>query len=364
MTKICIEDTFLKIDPESIYIHREGGFLLISDSDTGNVFSQVKSIMNYKITPENIYVQKNEKEKYIQSLIKKKNLPEPAAVVLSHLNTGKIEIITEKNVTAIVSTDYPRKSIDVGISPVDEKYFLSDVFINTLVIINENLDFNTILKLFKTAVEAITSSLWDLDVNNSLNRNILYNDEDESLLMACTGFRPSKLTMEEMVELKRSVHKCVDAAVSNSMRNNGFPKTIIDYIRDNGVEVDDLVQAGFELLVGIEETPELRLELRNQILKSLKDVNVIALVMAGIRLEGDFNRQRIAGVDVYNDPAYLYADEVLGMAIANHIAGTKAIFNFKRYDEEKPGIIRGLGPILDDIFAGIVAGCMSKILEE
>jgi alpha-ribazole phosphatase CobZ len=67
---------------------------------------------------------------------------------------------------------------------------------------------------------------------------------------------------------------------------------------------------------------------------------------------------------VDDDPSYLYADEVLGMAIANQIAGTKAIFNFKRYDEVKPGIIGDLGPILDDVFAGLVAGCMSKIFEE
>ncbi len=48
----------------------------------------------------------------------------------------------------------------------------------------------------------------------------------------------------------------------------------------------------------------------------------------------------------------------------HQIAGTKAIFNFKRYDEEKPGVIGKLGPVLDDVFAGLVADCMSKIFEE
>jgi alpha-ribazole phosphatase CobZ len=86
--------------------------------------------------------------------------------------------------------------------------------------------------------------------------------------------------------------------------------------------------------------------------------------MAGIRLEEDYARHRVRGVDVDDDPAYLYSDEVMGMAVANQIAGTKAIFNFKRYDEEKPGIIGVLGPVLDDVFAGLVAGCMSKIFEE
>jgi phosphatidylglycerophosphatase A len=54
----------------------------------------------------------------------------------------------------------------------------------------------------------------------------------------------------------------------------------------------------------------------------------------------------------------------MGMSVANQIAGTKAIFNFKRYDEAKPGVIANLGPVLDDIFAGLIAGCMSKIFED
>ena len=35
-----------------------------------------------------------------------------------------------------------------------------------------------------------------------------------------------------------------------------------------------------------------------------------------------------------------------------------------RLYEAKPGIIGGLGPMVDDIFAGLIAGCMSKIFEE
>jgi len=55
------------------------------------------------------------------------------------------------------------------------------------------------------------------------------------------------------------------------------------------------------------------------------------------------------------------AGNVLGLAIANQIAGTEGIFNFNRYIEAKPGIIWGLPPILDSAFAGLIAGCISKI---
>ena len=148
------------------------------------------------------------------------------------------------------------------------------------------------------------------------------------------------------------------------MKDKDLPLSIYDFMANVGVEIPQLVEAGLELLVGVEKTEELELALEKQLKKALDDINVVVMIVAGIRVEDDLVNHRIAGINVDDDPAYLYCDEVLGMAIANQIAGTKAIFNFKRYDEEKPGVIATLGPMLDDVFAGLVAGCMSKLFEE
>ena len=148
------------------------------------------------------------------------------------------------------------------------------------------------------------------------------------------------------------------------MEEKGISNSIYEFMSEVGVEVPQLVEAGLELLAGVEKTEKLEMALEKQIRKSLEDINVVVLIVAGIRVEDELKNHRIKGVDVDDDPAYLYSDEILGMAIANQIAGSKAIFNFKRYDEAKPGIIRTLGPMLDDVFAGLVAGCMSKLFEE
>ena len=140
------------------------------------------------------------------------------------------------------------------------------------------------------------------------------------------------------------------------MENNNQSKSIYDFMKEAGVELPQLVDAGLELLAGVEKDEELELRLEKQIKKALEDINVVVLIMAGIRVEEDLLQHRIEGVNVDDDPAYLYTDEVLGMAIANQIAGTKAIFNFKRYDEAKPGIIGTLGPMLDDVFFFFLTG--------
>lgn len=165
-------------------------------------------------------------------------------------------------------------------------------------------------------------------------------------------------------DLKLRIEDAVEISLEDAFKHLKLTFGILDYFVSEGILIGDLVDAGMELVEGVEVTEELEDKMEAQILKSLTDINVIALLVAAMRTEQDLTGNRIREVDVSDDPAYLYTDEVLGLAISNQIAGTKATFNFKRYDEAKPGIIYGLPPMLDDIFAGLIAGCMSKIFEE
>jgi adenosylcobinamide hydrolase len=88
------------------------------------------------------------------------------------------------------------------------------------------------------------------------------------------------------------------------------------------------------------------------------------MISAGMRLEEDSRMDLIPQMDseeFVRDPLYLLADEMIGRQIADYIGGTKASFEFNRFDREKPGILRKLGPVMDDVIAGIAAGISSKM---
>ena len=57
----------------------------------------------------------------------------------------------------------------------------------------------------------------------------------------------------------------------------------------------------------------------------------------------------------------LVADEILGIAIANYIGGARGVFEFVRFDQAKPGILKKLGPIINDAVGGLVAGVSSNV---
>jgi len=136
---------------------------------------------------------------------------------------------------------------------------------------------------------------------------------------------------------------------------------------EHGVTLDSMVNAGFALYVGdgsqmsIEGKKE---EFSKMLTRQLRDPNVALLIEAAVHLDDKVKPEASGVFSDTQDPSSLVADELIGMSIAEFIAGKRGLFNYVRYDKEKPGIIAELPPFLDDAIAALVAGCMTRLFEE
>jgi alpha-ribazole phosphatase CobZ len=139
---------------------------------------------------------------------------------------------------------------------------------------------------------------------------------------------------------------------------------ILERLEQQGVVLSDIVDAAMALYVphGI-EAQEATARLEEKIMAALSDPNVSSLLIAAILLEDELVNNR-ENSELGNDPVFLLADEIIGMALAELIGGTYARFEFTRYDQQKPGILSHLGPFLDDAVAGLIAGCTSRLYSE
>ncbi|MFX1452207.1 MAG: phosphatidylglycerophosphatase A, partial [Promethearchaeota archaeon] len=132
----------------------------------------------------------------------------------------------------------------------------------------------------------------------------------------------------------------------------------------------DLIETAMELYIphpGVENKEKARISLEKNINKFLKDPNVAILLMAAFRLQEDGEQGLIPMItkeDFVKDPVFIIADEMLGMAISNYIAGTRGIFEFYRFDSKKPGILKNMGVFIDDIIGGLLAGVSSLMYSE
>jgi len=128
----------------------------------------------------------------------------------------------------------------------------------------------------------------------------------------------------------------------------------------------DLIDTALELFVphpGVETREKAAKILEEEFMDALSDVNVSCMVVACFRAEEDARAGLIPGLsrERFMGRPGLVADELLGMAIACYIAGVKGIFEFIRFDQAKPGILRKLGPITNDAIGGLISGVSSNM---
>jgi len=141
---------------------------------------------------------------------------------------------------------------------------------------------------------------------------------------------------------------------------------LLKYLEGKGLTLEDLVACAVEMFVphpGVENAEKAVVILREGFLDVLEDVNVSALLVAAFRAQEDAENGLIPGLsrERFLGRPGLVADEILGIAIADYIAGARGVFEFTRFDQAKPGILKKLGPLTNDAVGGLVAGVSSNM---
>jgi alpha-ribazole phosphatase CobZ len=144
---------------------------------------------------------------------------------------------------------------------------------------------------------------------------------------------------------------------------------LLGYLEKRGVTLKDMVEAALELFIphpGVPDKEKATEIILEQFREALSDVNVSTLVVACYRAEEDAKAGLIPNLtrERFMGRPGLVTDELLGMTIADYIAGAKGIFEFIRFDQQKPGILARLGPITNDAVGGLIAGCSSNMYSE
>lgn len=241
--------------------------------------------------------------------------------------------------------------------------------LSNIVYIDKVLSPKVLLKIFKTVTNIKAKTLAHMALPIHI-QNIL--NDDDFLVVLCNVPESDGESLDinnaqydeiDFEEIKIQIEEAIEISIEDAFRKLDLTFGILDYLVAEGILIGDLIEAGLELVDDDEVNDDLKQKMEAQILKSLADIDVITLIVAAMRTEQDLAGDHIREINMGDDSNH-YADDVLGLAVSNQIAGTKATFNFRRYCEAKPGIIYGLPPFLEDVFAGLIAGCVSKIFEE
>lgn len=141
---------------------------------------------------------------------------------------------------------------------------------------------------------------------------------------------------------------------------------LLTYLEDKGITLHSLIDSALEMYVphpGVETVDKATEMLREEFIDILNDVNVSILEVAAFHAQEDAEKGLIPGLtqERFRGRPGPVADEVLGIAIATYIGGTRGVFEYVRFDQAKPGILKKLGSITNDAIGALVAGASSNV---
>ncbi len=138
---------------------------------------------------------------------------------------------------------------------------------------------------------------------------------------------------------------------------------VLEELSKWGISLEGLVETAMQMYIFDPSFGDIRPEVEAEILRALQDPNVESLLLAALCLEEKAQKGEIESLKLRykDDPVELLADEILGLQIAQYIGGTRALFEFYRFDRKKPGIMSSLPPFLDDAIGGLLAGVLVKV---
>jgi alpha-ribazole phosphatase CobZ len=150
----------------------------------------------------------------------------------------------------------------------------------------------------------------------------------------------------------------------NFMNNKNPPMLI--YLEGKGISLQDLIDSALEMYVphpGVETEKKAIELLEEEFLNILMDVNVSTLIVAAFHAQEEAENGRIPGLtkERFLGRPGLIADEIMGVALATYIGGSRAMFEFVRFDQAKPGILKKLPPLTNDTIGALVAGASSNV---
>ena len=323
---------------------------------------------------------RREWDKYSEAIARDMGYEQGELAVLSTIagldNLGRGErVLGEHKVVSFavadVSTNAVRMGADEGAPHLEDESSCELGAVNIILLTNASLTDGDLTRSLVNVTEGKVRAFQDMDVRSShmpMHNQATGTNTDNAIVVSGSGpslgIPSGRQKMSEMIA--ETAYQAVKDAVAK--QNNLFPhRPVEDRLKERGIAVDALVEAGLEMYIPdleIGGKDEVRSLLKKQILSSFGDINICSLIVAGLKLEDAGRRALIPTLteeEYLTDPVHLIVDELLGIQVATYIAGSRALFEFERFDRRKPGILSTLPPILDDVIGGLISGCLVKI---
>ncbi|MCS7116686.1 MAG: phosphatidylglycerophosphatase A [Nitrososphaerota archaeon] len=375
---IAIDGIRGEIVRDTLIIRSEKPLKVLSSAPFNGGFIEARTIINHQVPKEFHHAKIDE---YLEGVINGLHLPKPVVCLMTAVNIRDNISVSSEVMDGLIVTALVTSGLSYPATAGDRVAEEGAGTVNIIVLVDGNLTDSCMVNALMTAIEAKCAALRELDVRSRYSNNVATGTTSDAIVIACTRVGEAIHYAGSATILGMLIGKNVKAAVKESSLKFLGERTLMRRLEERGITLDDLVSTAMALYTPSEGDEDVNGDvdvnvngngngnvskiLKDGLIEAMNDINVASFVMGAIRLQEDGEYGLIPNLprnSFLKDPITLIADESIGLALANYIAGTWGVYNFLRYERVKPGIMAKAGPFLDDMIGGLVAGVFSKVM--
>ena len=306
---------------DALYINNPDYFLTFSDLEISDGIDIIENIMvlsdNYiSFNRENEGTLTDVELMEITEEYKEKNAIEGGYISQSF---DKIDYIINSyddiTVITVISNDLQIQEFynDLKVLNSWKGFENAKVDFGQIIILNHAFSPKLLIQLYKIATKQkakfFESLHLPIHINNILNNkdflvvasNLPEETLDQEYIMEI-GLDITNMEYEDDdINLDEFIQRIEDAVViscEDALEKIDLNTGILDYLVSEGIQIGDLIEVGMSLLENMGPTDELKDKLEKQLLKSISDRNINALLIAAIRIEEDFQKGRVREINL------------------------------------------------------------------
>jgi adenosylcobinamide hydrolase len=370
--KICIEIDSVKaeIRDNVLVISSRNPLKTVSTAPLNGGLKEVNTIINVQV-PESCGENKKDQhwnpQDFLRRETSKLKLPvEKTAALMTAAKMENVAVSNQKSAEfalAVFVTAGTTISVTAG-EPTASKNqpYEKHGTINIIVLIDGKLTESCLVEVIKTATEAKTVALRELDIGSCFSFDLASGTMTDGIAISCTQkgreikYAGTNTLLGELVG--KAVRESVKSAI---LKQEGMVpnRTLIRRLRERGILLENLFLLSSESKM-IMQNPKKRSQLDGQFQKMLMDKNVSKLVVASLRLDEDTKTGLIPETEACSQLGEDLVEQIVQKASKNYYAEEN-----KREvveDEKKTECAKAnLGPFTRNVLLAILDQACSQI---
>ena len=359
-----IEDVNAEVDKNRLVIMSKSPLKVLSSAGLNGGLVKANGIINIHVTEDiRDEIHTNPDETLKKAVVRLGFSPEKVVTMMTAADVRNVGVSNQKH-QGITLSAFVTAGVDVSatageatVSKRDPPNIKKWGTINTILLIDGNLTEACMVDAIKTATEAKTVAMRELDVRSRFSGDLASGTVTDTVVVACTKrgnpvrYAGTATVLGEMIgkTVKESAKKAIQKQ-SKVIAN----RPLTQRLEERGILFENMTTLFSETHPTICGDFEKLGQFREELKQVFSDPNVASLVIAALRLDDDAKLGLIPEISVNRFDEKLVVCEILQTAVMDYLSKNNVTGKDYRLDYMGSAVTKRMGPFTRSILFAIM----------